>query len=202
MPRRSDSNPESRAEFVESHYKEVEAGKRVYECQLCNAPDKRNFFCEKGIRTSYPSALSHIEKIHDKTFEAWLQEKRARKRETENTVDSLMSSPIKLSKVFEKMIKWKCDHGVSNAAIQDPLFKWLKGADFFCTTPFTKKYYFFYLYINYIKLFGPLNFKVISTESFSHSWYALFIHGMPFSKRFLKDACKRLARSLASAERR
>ena len=107
----------------------MEAGKRVYkrvyECQLCNAPDKRKFFCEKGIRTSYSSALSHIEKIHKKTFEAWLQEKRARKRETENTVDRLMSSPIKLSKVFEKIIKWKCDHGVSKAAIQDPLFKWL-----------------------------------------------------------------------------
>ena len=75
MPRRSDSNPESRAEFIESHYNEVEAGKRTYECQLYSAQEQRNFFCEKGIRTSYSSALSHIEKIHEKTFEAWLQEK-------------------------------------------------------------------------------------------------------------------------------
>ena len=72
-------------------------------------------FAKKGVRASHFSALSHIER----------EESQIARDGKCCCKYSLIPSPIRRSKVFETMIKWKCDHGVSNAAIQGPLLQTL-----------------------------------------------------------------------------
>ena len=85
-------NDESQAEFVASHFVKI-SDTNNFECQVCEVGAKRTFFCEKGIRVSYSSALTHLKKSHNLNFEEWLQSTQRQKRVEQGSLDAFTVRP-------------------------------------------------------------------------------------------------------------